>query len=34
MVKLVVLDEGQAAVDDIPDFATAGVTIFIAEIDD
>jgi uncharacterized protein (TIGR02118 family) len=27
-------DEGQAAVDDIPNFATGGVTIFIAEIDD
>lgn len=27
-------DEGQAAVNDIPNFATGGVTIFIAEIDD
>jgi uncharacterized protein (TIGR02118 family) len=27
-------DEGQAAVNDIPNFATGGVTIFIAEIDE
>jgi len=27
-------DQGQAAVNDIPKFATGGVTIFIAEIDD
>ena len=27
-------EEGQAAVNDIPNFATGGVTIFIAEIDD
>ena len=27
-------DQGQAAVNDIPNFATGGVTIFIAEIDD
>ena len=26
-------EEGQAAVNDIPNFATGGVTIFIAEID-
>jgi uncharacterized protein (TIGR02118 family) len=26
-------DEGQAAVDDIPNFATGGVTIFFAELD-
>ena len=26
-------DEGQAAVNDIPNFATGGVTIFFAEID-
>jgi uncharacterized protein (TIGR02118 family) len=26
-------EEGRAAVDDIPNFATGGVTIFIAEID-
>jgi hypothetical protein len=26
-------DEGQAAVDDIPNFATGGVTIFFPEID-
>ena len=26
-------DEGQAAVNDIPNFATGGVTIFIADID-
>ena len=26
-------DEGQAAVNDIPNFATGGVTIFLAEID-
>jgi uncharacterized protein (TIGR02118 family) len=26
-------EEGQAAVDDIPNFATGGVTIFFAEID-
>jgi uncharacterized protein (TIGR02118 family) len=26
-------DEGQAAVDDIPNFATGGVTIFLAELD-
>jgi uncharacterized protein (TIGR02118 family) len=26
-------DEGQAAVNDIPNFASGGVTIFIAEID-
>ena len=26
--------QGQAAADDIPNFATGGVTIFIAEIDD
>jgi uncharacterized protein (TIGR02118 family) len=26
--------QGQAAVNDIPNFATGGVTIFIAEIDD
>ena len=27
-------DEGQAAVNDIPNFATGGVTIFIAEVDE
>jgi uncharacterized protein (TIGR02118 family) len=27
-------DQGQAAVNDIPNFATGGVTIFIADIDD
>ena len=27
-------DQGQAAANDIPNFATGGVTIFIAEIDD
>jgi uncharacterized protein (TIGR02118 family) len=27
-------DEGQAAVNDIPNFAAGGVTIFIAEIDE
>jgi uncharacterized protein (TIGR02118 family) len=27
-------NEGQAAVNDIPNFATGGVTLFIAEIDD
>ena len=27
-------DEGQAAVNDIPNFATGGVTIFIAELDE
>jgi uncharacterized protein (TIGR02118 family) len=27
-------DEGQAAVDDIRNFASGGVTLFIAEIDD
>ena len=27
-------DEGQAAANDIPNFATGGVTLFIAEIDD
>jgi hypothetical protein len=27
-------DEGQAAVNDIANFATGGVTIFIAEIDE
>jgi len=26
-------EQGQAAVDDIPKFATGGVTIFFAEID-
>jgi hypothetical protein len=26
-------DEGQAAVNDIPNFASGGVTIFFAEID-
>jgi uncharacterized protein (TIGR02118 family) len=26
-------DQGQAAVNDIPNFATGGVTIFFAEID-
>ena len=26
-------EEGQAAVNDIPNFATGGVTIFVAEID-
>ena len=27
-------EQGQAAVNDVPNFATGGVTIFIAEIDD
>ncbi len=26
-------EEGQAAVDDIPNFATGGVTIFISEVE-
>ena len=30
----IVSDQGQAAANDIPNFATGGVTIFIAEIDD